>query len=307
MGAGEPAKGHSPRHQKGAQNMNYNRIKKALRASTLALIGLPITGYAIVPSVSAQATAPTTIKDDTPAPESPKAGSMIVGMGGITYRVDGNYYYMIWSDHTVVLHIPPAKAKGIIQGGPGPNQVCISGNFRSIKNVSGKNAFGADINCELYEAVAFKELQPKVSTTMMPLVAAPGIPEFTSLRAMAQRLVNYKAIFQLASGNGIRLRKATDDAQTRLRACVGHTVTWEFRVTSVRPAGIKDGGHQHGTSYPAVVTVGCGIYGIRLDQEATVGPASHQECLVIGQDISEDYAIVLRRLQIIQIPGLSQS
>ena len=54
---------------------------------------------------------------------------------------------------------------------------------------------GADINCELYEAVAFKELQPKVSTTMMPLVAAPGIPEFTSLRAMAQRLVNYKAIF----------------------------------------------------------------------------------------------------------------
>jgi hypothetical protein len=241
---------------------------------------------------------PVTAKDTIPEPESPGSGHMIIGMGGITYRVDGDYYYMIWSDHTVILHIPPGKANGIVSRGPGPNQVCIGGHFKFIKNVPGKNGFGADVNGELYEAVTSKELQPKIAP-MGPLNPGPDTPEFKSLKSMRARIAHYNAEFSNSGNNGIRLRKLTDEAQAQLRACVGHTVTWEFLVESVKPARTEWRGHSGDVALPGMVYVTSRVYGLRLDRED-----QHQECLVIGQDISENYASTLNRGDTIRIAGV---
>jgi len=253
-----------------------------------------------------QATPPDQSQQDTPDAKSLIARQ--VGIGGMTYRVDGNDHYLIWNNELVIIRTGPGRNNGVSPG-LSPNKVCIGGDFKFVGNETGVNRFGDSVNVEVYEPFSAEELKimrhqrPERGELMTPLVAAPGIPEFTSLKAMEQRLKQYNIDFERAIGNGIRLQQKAKDAQNQLRACVGHTVTWEFKVINIIPAGVEHGGHLDGVAFPGMVTVSSGIYGLSLVHEANAGPWRGQECLEIGTDISEEYASKLSKGDTIRIRG----
>ena len=73
-------------------------------------------------------------------------------MGGVTYMIDDDKYYMEWSGHPVVIYIPPEmKDKYVRPTGTGPNNVIVNGIFKFVGNARGTNAYGGTVNIEKYE------------------------------------------------------------------------------------------------------------------------------------------------------------
>lgn len=138
-----------------------------------------------------------------------------------------------------------------------------------------------------------------------PLVAAPDIPEFTSLKGMVDRLKYYQQEIRLASGNGYRVRDLAQQMNAKLNACVGHEVTWEFKVLRVHPEGETS----YGVTASGFITVkpnidpNDSVYGLGLDLRKIVGPGVNQECLEVGRNISPELARGLTVDDVILVRG----
>jgi hypothetical protein len=155
--------------------------------------------------------------------------------------------------------------------------------------------------------------QEQIIAPVGPLIAAAGIPEFTNIKAMAMRISEIQHELAYASSNGIRFQGKVSEIQKQLGPCVGHTIAWQWRVQSIRPAGVDRFGQPDPQSNAKVLLysqsqawgelgeIGSLAQGIRLekreDNEAF-------EYLEVGKSISKEYASALSAKDIIKIRGV---
>ena len=115
------------------------------------------------------------------------------GFAGMTYRIDGDNYFLITHDGTsAVVHCGPGRTTGVTKiHDLGPNKAQVSGWFKFLANAEGTNAMGGKINIEVYEPFTDEETRIMTADSdhakkILPPTAATDAAEKAGKTAIAE-------------------------------------------------------------------------------------------------------------------------